>query len=252
MKSLPLDAHAHLDAMLPARAIARAGFVLAMTLSSDEARIALARADERAVWGVGCHPRRVRAVRAFDRDEFTELARRSPLIGEIGLDLTSRVPMPAQRATFRAALAVACALGRVVSIHPHRTSSAVLDELRRRMPPAAILHWWSGNDEETRRAVALGCYFSVHRAVARLRIWQDVPPERLLVESDIRYADPPASSPTSVARTEVLLAARTAARPEEIRAGAWRALRAIIAASRSHALWPRPFLDQVRSEVSVR
>ena len=252
MKSLPLDAHAHLDAMLPARAIARAGFVLAMTLSSDEARIALARADERAVWGVGCHPRRARAVRAFDRDEFTELARRSPLIGEIGLDLTSRVPMPAQRATFRGALAVACALGRVVSVHPHRTSSAVLDELRRRMPPAAILHWWSGNDEETRRAVALGCYFSVHRAVARLRIWQDVPPERLLVESDIRYADPPASSPTSVARTEVLLAARTAARPEEIRAGAWRALRAIIATSRSHALWPRPFLDQVRSEVSVR
>jgi len=62
-----LDAHAHLDAALPPREIAHAGFALAMTLSADEASLALARRDARVVWGIGCHPRRARAVRTFDR-----------------------------------------------------------------------------------------------------------------------------------------------------------------------------------------
>jgi TatD DNase family protein len=237
----PLDAHAHLDPALSAAAIARAGFALAMTLSADEAALALVRRDARVVWGVGCHPRRARAVRAFDRDRFSELARRTPLVGEIGLDATSRVPVDEQRAAFRGALAVARELGRVVSVHPHKTSDEVLDELRRSMPPAAVLHWWSGNAEQTGRAVRMGCYFSVHRAVARRLVWRDVPRERLLVESDI-YRDRPSRAPLEVARTERLLAERIGADASEIRDAAWRALDDLIRASGTRALWPRAFV----------
>ena len=247
MTAPTLDAHAHLDASAPAQEIARAGFVLAMTLSADEAAVALARRDARVVWGIGCHPRRARAVRAFDRERFAKLASLTPVVGEIGLDATSRVPREEQLAAFRGALTVARELGRVVSVHPHKTSDAVLAELQRRRPPAVILHWWSGDARQTRRAVRLGCYFSVHRAVARRLVWREVPRERLLIESDLGYAEPASAAPLQVARTERLLAARIAADPAEIRAGAWRALAELIRGTDTLRLWPFAFREQFRA-----
>ena len=241
-----LDAHAHLDAALPPREIAHAGFALAMTLSADEASLALARRDARVVWGIGCHPRRARAIRAFDRARFAKLATLTPLVGEIGLDATSRVPREEQLAAFRGALAVARDLGRVVSVHPHKTSDDVLDEIRRHKPPAVILHWWSGDAQQTRRAVRLGCYFSVHRAVADRLVWRDVPRERLLIESDIGYAEAPADAPVQVASTEKLLAARIDAATDDIRDGAWRALAELIRSTETLRLWPFAFREQFR------
>jgi TatD DNase family protein len=218
-----------------------------MTLNADEAALALGRRDARVVWGVGCHPRRARAVRGFDRDRFAKLASLTPLVGEIGLDATSRVPRDEQLVAFRGALAVAHELGRVVSVHPHKTSGAVLDEIRRRPPPAVILHWWSGDEHETRRAVRLGCYFSVHRAVAKRLVWRDVPPDRLLVESDIGYEEAPLGVPSQVATTERLLAARIGADPIAIREGAWRALAQLIRNTDTLRLWPFAFREQFRA-----
>jgi TatD DNase family protein len=236
------DEHAHLD---PTARVTGAGFVLAMSLSAVEAAAALARRTPRVVWGVGCHPRRARAVRGFDPDVFDALAMRTPVVGEVGLDATSRVPYAEQIAAFRGALAVARARGRVVSVHPHKTSGEVLDELRRRMPPAVVLHWWSGNADETRRAVRLGCYFSVHRAVARRLVWRDVPPERLLIESDIGYREPPATIPALVERTEAMLADRIGSDAGAVRATAWRALGQIVRASSTRSLWPEAFLAEI-------
>lgn len=240
-----LDAHAHID--VHARVLSSAGFVLAQTLSADEAAAALERADARVVWGVGCHPRRARAVRSFDRDRFRALAERTPLVGEIGLDGTSRVPHDEQLVAFRGALRVARDLGRVVSVHPHKTSTPVLDELRRCMPAVVILHWWTGDAEETRRAVALGCYFSVHRAVARRLVWRVVPPERLLIESDIEYARPPRDIPALVALTERMLGDRIDDDPARIRARGWAALATLIRETGTLRLWPSAFRDEVRA-----
>ncbi|HYK97451.1 MAG TPA: TatD family hydrolase [Candidatus Acidoferrales bacterium] len=247
MSAPSLDAHAHLDARASVTHIARAGFVLAMTLNADEAALALGRRDARVVWGVGCHPRRARAVRAFDRDRFAKLASLTPLVGEVGLDASSRVPRDEQLAAFRGALAVAHDLGRVVSVHPHKTSGAVLDEIRRRPPPAVILHWWSGDAHDTKRAVRLGCYFSVHRAVADRLVWREVPPERLLVESDSGYEEAPLGIPARLAATERLLAARIGADAATIREGAWRALAELIRNTDTLRLWPFAFREQFRA-----
>ncbi len=232
MDHLPsLDAHAHFDPHRTPDELRDAGAVLAMTLSLDEA--AGRARGERApliAWGVGCHPRKVEAQVKFDPNRFGALAERLPIIGEVGLDTRwSRVPLDVQLRTFRTALQVAAKLSRPVSIHSYSATRLVLDELRRTPVPVTILHWWTGNATETREAVALGCYFSVHSAVARRSIFRTaVPPERILVESDHGWADPPAAIPCRVEWVEHLLSVQLGRPHREVRELVWRNLGALV------------------------
>jgi len=205
---LTLDAHAHFDPRRTSSELAEAGAVLAMTLSLDEADKVVTRDEPLVAWGVGCHPRKLAAQRAFDPDHFAGLAAKTAVIGEIGLDVAYQVPLDLQLRTFRTALAYAAHNPRIVSIHSFRTTLIMLEELRRTHVIAPILHWWTGSAAETRQAVDLGCYFSVHSAVARRSLFRtQVPLERLLVESDHGWADPPGAIPHRVIWVEYLLSA---------------------------------------------
>lgn len=113
----PLDAHAHLDPARTSAELDGTGFVLAMTVSLDEAAQVVGRVEPKIVWGVGCHPRLSPAQAAFDADRFAELADRAATVGEIGLDTGSRVPLEQELSTFRKALKVVAGLPRLVSIH---------------------------------------------------------------------------------------------------------------------------------------
>ncbi len=69
--------------------------------------------------------------------------------------------------SFRQILDVVGKLPRLVSIHAFRATGLVLKELRQRPIAIPVLHWWTGSAAETSQAVELGCYFSIHSAVAR-------------------------------------------------------------------------------------
>ena len=115
METLPsLDAHAHLDPARTANELANSGAVLAMTLSLDEAALVVARREPYIAWGVGCHPRRREAQESFNANLFREFAERTAIVGEIGLDAKSRVPLKIQLRTFRQMLDVLSDLPRLV------------------------------------------------------------------------------------------------------------------------------------------
>jgi TatD DNase family protein len=157
------------------------------------------------VWG--CHPRRLKAHAEFDADQFGELVKQTAVVGEIGLDVGSRVTLDQQLQTFRRVLETVRNLPRIVSIHSYRATGLVIEELHKRPIDIPVLHWWTGSVKETREAVSLGCYFSVHSAVARHSKFRTaVPPERLLIERDHGYADPPAAIPCRVEWVEHLVA----------------------------------------------
>jgi TatD DNase family protein len=251
LNSLPtLDAHAHLDPNLPSAELERSGAVFAMTLSLDEAALVVDRHEPYIIWGVGCHPRRPEAQETFDPERFGRLAQRTAIVGEIGLDTGSRVPLALQLRTFRGALEVVAELPRLVSIHSYRATGLVLQELRRRPITVPVLHWWTGTAAETQEAVALGCYFSVHSAVARHSKFRTrVPPERLLVESDHGYHDPPAAIPCRVEWVEHLVAQQLGRAAKEIRRLVWANLAAIIHRTGTEALLPEP-LGAILREVT--
>jgi TatD DNase family protein len=250
MKALPsLDAHAHLNPVFTTDELTESGAVLAMTLSLEEATVAIGRHDPLIVWGVGCHPRKLRAQGAFDAERFRDLAERTAVVGEIGLDTGSHyshASLETQLQTFRKALKIVSDMPRIVSIHSYQATGLVIGELRQKPIDAPILHWWTGNVEETREAVALGCYFSVHSAVARnSKFRTTVPPERILVETDHGLTDPPEAIPCRVEWVEHLVAQQLGLTRENVRRLAWQNLSTIVRKTNTHKLLPEPFLARM-------
>lgn len=210
-----------------------------MTLSLGEAARVVDRKEPRIAWGVGSHPRRLKAQEEFDPDRLGELAERTAIVGEIGLDTGSRVPLEIQLRTFRQALEVVARLPRLVSIHSYRATGLVIQELRRRPIAVPVLHWWTGTVEETREAVALGSYFSIHSAVARHSKFRTaIPPERVLIESDHGWADPPAAIPCRVEWVEYLVGQQFGLGVKDVRLLAWRNLGTIILQTGTGRLLP--------------
>lgn len=239
-----LDAHAHLDPRRTSSEISEAGPVLAMSLSLDEAEKVIGRQEPLVIFGVGCHPRKLAAQQAFDPDRFAELANRTAIIGEIGLDVAYQVPLELQLKTLRCALGFASKNPRLVSIHSFTSTALVLDELERVPIIAPILHWWTGSAAETRRAVELGCYFSVHSAVARRSLFRtQVPRERLLVESDHGWADPPGAIPHRVAWVEYLLSASLKMEVKDVRQLVWHNFSTLVQLTGAGQLLPQQLLN---------
>tara|TARA_R110000782_G_scaffold102483_4_gene189488 strand:+ start:4465 stop:5208 length:744 start_codon:yes stop_codon:yes gene_type:complete len=141
---------------------------------------------------LGFHPQ-VAAEREHELPLFEEYLPEARYIGEVGLDAGPRhyQSLDSQLRVFRRVLEL-CALhpGRIISVHSVRSASRVLDALKELLPTergTVVLHWFSGSKSEASRAVDLGCYFSINRAMVegkRCDLIKTLPRDRLLTETD--------------------------------------------------------------------
>lgn len=148
---------------------------------------------------LGLHPWWVADGRAGEEvvERFCALAPKAPFIGEVGLELTSRYGAPDQRDRQLRALQRALAAcnegpeGKLVSVHAVRATEPLLDALEAAGTcerHAVLFHWYSDTPEGLKRAVGMGCYFSVGTYMLETRRGREyariVPEERLLLETD--------------------------------------------------------------------
>jgi len=188
---LPLDCHAHIQPSIPAVELRKlGGCVIAVTRSLDEFAQVVDRRDGSVVWALGVHPGLRASQDTFTINRFRELLPFTPVIGEIGLDRRSQVPLELQQQTLDEILSALDDQPRMLSIHSNGATSAVLDLLAARRPRGVVLHWWRGTVTETLRALDLGCSFSINAAeVANPRVLGNLPRERILTETDHPYGD---------------------------------------------------------------
>jgi len=246
-----LDSHAHIDPSRRFDELAETGAVLAATLSLDEAGSVIRNSVPHILWGAGCHPRKLKALQGFNPARFCELLQRTPLVSEIGLDRGARTPLEHQLGVFRQILEIIQDQPRLVSIHCYQATDLVLEELRRKVVIAPILHWWTGSAAETCQAVELGCYFSIHTAVARHSKFRlHVPIERVLVESDHGWSDPPAAIPCRIRWVEYLVAKQYGREVDEVRAVVWGNLRSLVQKTGTGSLFPEQFMRSLEGGVS--
>jgi len=164
--------------------------------------------------GLGMHPWWVGDGRVGPDEVvlFEELAPGARVIGEVGLDFVPRRctgdSSERQIDAFERACAVAAASSdpsapKVVSIHAAHSATTVLDILQASGCAErcrCIMHWFSGSSAELRRAIDLGCWFSVNRMTVSTKRWREyakvVPLDRLLLETD----EPPEGTAVTAAQ----------------------------------------------------
>jgi TatD DNase family protein len=244
-----LDLHAHVDPSIDPRELSSLGVIFAATRTLDEADIATRRRDEHTIWGVGCHPGLVGAHRAFDPDRFADLITRTAFVSEVGLDGKSRVPLTTQKATLDAVLTLVQKTPRIISLHSYQATRQILEALASRPIRGAILHWWLGDEAQTRRAVELGCYFSVNASsVRRTELLSLIPPNRLLTETDHPFGDRRGGQmarPGLVKTVERELARQLGTSASAVRIAMWANLASLVSETRCGQLLPRAVRRQL-------
>jgi len=241
----PIDMHAHIEPDIsPGDLLELGSLIFAATRSLDEAERALKRSDSWTIWGVGCHPGLVGVQKAFDQLRFANLIGRTAYVSEIGLDGQSRVPIDMQRSTLDAILATLQESPRLTSIHSFAATDTVLECLAARPIHGAVLHWWLGDNSQTKQAVELGCYFSINASMLRRPdLLASLPLDRVLVETDHPFGDKSGGRgrrPGRVEDVERALAQVHGVEPESVRKETWRNLAELVSDARCGALLPMP------------
>lgn len=197
-----IDFHCHVDlypdpGALLARLISEKVYVLAVTTTpmAWEGNKRLVGGTPRIQIALGLHPQVVRERHA-EIGLLCSLVPAAKYVGEIGLDGSEeyRDSFGLQQRVLNQALAACSAHGgRVISLHSRRAAKEVLDAIEAHPRCGTpVLHWFSGSLTELRRAVALGCWFSVGPKMLESdrgsRLAAAMPLDRVLTETDGPFA----------------------------------------------------------------
>jgi TatD DNase family protein len=100
--------------------------------------------------------------------------------------------LEAQKRIFRHVLERCAEAGdKIVTVHSVRSAKAVLEHIEVYLPPGrgkVVLHWFTGTKSEVKRAIELGCYFSINAEMLanerHISMIKAIPLDRLLTETD--------------------------------------------------------------------
>jgi TatD DNase family protein len=194
---------------------ARAGGVSTIILtgtSVEESKAAqvLASRHENLWATAGVHPHHARDCDSGTIGAIRELAKhpRVVAIGECGLDFNRNYsPHPDQEKWFVAQLELGIEVGKPLFLHSRDAFPRFFDILQNHKPPRAVAHCFTGEREELHSYIDLGLYVGItgwicdeRRGRHLLELVRDIPPERLLLETDSPYLTPRDLHPQPKAR----------------------------------------------------
>ena len=203
MKTAFVDFHCHLDLFKDMGSAVRdadaAGIYTLTVTTTPQAwprNYDLTRQTRFVRSALGLHPQLV-AERSSEIELWEEYLPQARYVGEVGLDAGPRYfrSIDLQKQVFTRVLQkCAEAGGRVLTVHSVRSAKKVLDLVESHLPRERgqiVLHWFTGSKSEARRAVDLGCYFSINGAMLRNDRGRDLvsslPSDRLLTETDAPF-----------------------------------------------------------------
>lgn len=142
---------------------------------------------------LGLHPQLV-AERESEIELWDRYLAETRYVGEVGLDAGPRFfkSLDAQKRVFQHVLQRCAQAGdKIITVHSIRSAKAVLDLVESNLPPERgkiVLHWFTGTKNEVRRALELGCYFSINAGMLgkerHAPMVQAIPLDRMLTETD--------------------------------------------------------------------
>ncbi|MEW6657230.1 MAG: Qat anti-phage system TatD family nuclease QatD [Thermodesulfobacteriota bacterium] len=142
---------------------------------------------------LGLHPQLV-AERHGELSLWEKYLPEARYIGEVGLDAGPHFyrSFDLQQQVFVRILKMCAEVGgKILTVHSTRAVKSVLDSIEEHLPRdrgRVILHWFTGNMDEAKRALSLGCYFSISSKMMKSNparaLVAKLPLGRLLTETD--------------------------------------------------------------------
>ncbi|MBK1811676.1 TatD family hydrolase [Clostridium sp. YIM B02505] len=149
---------------------------------------------------VGIHPENANEFNEGSFEKIKELAKNKKVkaIGEIGLDYywEENPPREVQKSVFRAHMKLAEELGLPVVIHDREAHGDTLEIMKEFTNVKGIVHCFSGSVEFAKECLKLGYYIgftgvvTFKNAKKILEVANEVPLDRMLVETDCPYMAP--------------------------------------------------------------
>lgn len=146
---------------------------------------------------LGLHPWWIGESRVGENElnQFSELAKTTNLIGEIGLDFHIKhkdsIEKQVEDLYFLLQSIVEAGNGKLITLHSVRSANKILDMLDEQKildNNTCIFHWFQGTEDDFGRALSKGCYFSVGMRMLATdagRVFASaIPDSNLLIESD--------------------------------------------------------------------
>jgi TatD DNase family protein len=234
-----IDSHTHLDSCAPpndalVRDAAEAGVrrILTVGMDAESCRSALAAADDypEVFAAIGRHPNSAEGFDDAALADLEELARHPgcAAIGETGLDFyRDRAPRADQERAFHAQIELARATGKPLVIHTRAAEDATIATLRERAGGVAVIMHCFSMPDRLDECLAEGWWISFAGNVTYPKsndlaaAAEQVPDDRLLVETDAPYLTPQVvrkerNQPAYVAHTARFVAERRGVPYEEL------------------------------------
>jgi TatD DNase family protein len=218
--------------------------VIGESPATAEKALGLVATDSRLSATAGLHPHEARHWTP-ETEAWLANQLRDPRVvaaGEMGLDYHyDHSPRDVQREVFDRQLDLATAAGRPAVIHAREADDHVAGILRNHPRATAILHSFSSGLALLRAGLELGHYVSFSGMIT-FKSWrldaviQEIPLDRLLVETDAPYLAP---VPHRGRRNEPAFVERTAARLAEVRGRSLQEILELTSANAARVFGPR-------------
>lgn len=197
------DLHCHVDLFPSMQQAAKESvnmgihiFSVTTTPKAYEKEIILLRDYESIKLALGLHPQLVKE-RYSELSLLMKYLPDAKYIGEVGLDFNRQFyeSKDKQLHVFDTVIREsAYHEGKIISIHSVKSAKQVLDIIEKYNccdTCQCILHWYSGELKQLKRAIEMGCFFSINLRMLESangkNIIKHIPIERILVESDAPF-----------------------------------------------------------------
>lgn len=168
-------------------------------VATSRSAMELAQQYDFIYFAAGIHPEQAATATKQELDTIKELLRhpKCKAVGEVGLDYywEDGCPKPLQRDWFEAQILMAKTANLPVIVHDREAHQDTFDLLALHRPKG-VVHCYSGGTELMRELIKLGIYIGLGGVVTfknakkSLAVAQEVPLERLLLETDAPYLAP--------------------------------------------------------------
>jgi len=143
---------------------------------------------------LGYHPQLVDESWRKELEIWIKHLPETKFVGEVGIDGSTKFKntLVFQKQVFKEILIhCANAENKILSVHSLNSSRTVLDLIEEYLPQSkgrVVLHWFTGTIPEAKKALKLGCYFSINPRMLNTKKGQELlktlPIDKLLTETD--------------------------------------------------------------------